>query len=75
MEVEDQQAIIQIINLFVAGYPEGKFWTKEVVVKLANYCLLRDIPKLRIFHIVAQKDPGVIFGTWEIIAIDHDSDA
>ena len=75
MEVEDQQAIIQIINLFVAGSLEGKSQTKEVVVKLAHYCLLRDIPKLRIFHIVAQKDPGVIFGMWKIIAIDHDSDA
>ena len=74
MGVEDLQDVIHIINFFVAGSPEGKLLTKEVIAKLARYCPLRNIPKLCFCHIVAQKYPGVIIGTRKIVAIYHDSD-
>ena len=36
---------------------------------------MRNIPKLLICHIVAQKDPGLIFGTQKIISNNNDSDS
>ena len=44
-------------------------------MKLSGHCPLRNITKPCIYHIVAQKDPGVIVGTRKIISINHDSDA
>jgi hypothetical protein len=37
-------------------------WSKEIVVKLAKYVSLEDVPKLQGCYLVALKDPNIILG-------------
>ena len=59
---------------FISASPMGTSWTKELVAGPARYWPLRDIPKLRICHIVAKKHPEVIVGMQNTIVVDHHSD-
>ena len=51
MDMEDRQAVILLLDSFIAGSPAGTSRTKDIVAGLSRYCPLCDFPKLRICHI------------------------
>ena len=76
MSIEIRQEVLQLIDKFEKDADENNaMWSKENCYKMLKYCSLKEIPKLRICHMVArEKDPGVIVGVKQLIAEDRNED-
>eukprot|EP00957_Ditylum_brightwellii_P062741 4761483-Ditylum_brightwellii.AAC.1 len=76
MSAEVRQEVLQLIDKFGKDADENNtMWSKEIFYKMLKYWSPKEIPKLRICHMVAcEKEPGVIVGVKQLIAEDKNKD-
>ena len=71
MPVPVRREVMCIIDRFFKEAPPGKSpRKKEIFLSLVHFYSLDEIPKIKIFHMVAKENPEVIEGRRRLIAVD-----